>query len=314
VGHSSYGDIHMSLIPKHTSADEVPILCSQSPEMYASPPSNEDALQDAATEALGKWMTADAAPELLRLAQTLKNDKYRLRALRGYIRVARQLKLKNDERIAMCRSALPLVTRLEDRHLVRVPTAGSTFVRSAPSPRESPSDSRPIWAMGTGARSSTKRAATACSRRPPRRPRFAPMPGTITAFAARAVAFNCGSMALPRSITRKPTQVSRCVASLRCRSRPIVPPKPGIGTSASGNCNRWRIGTPRQRGKGCAVPLAGSSRSSRLPLLFRRRDDAHVRSVPPHGHVSTSNACARRPRFRAGRPAARDSRCAVRAP
>jgi hypothetical protein len=37
VGHSSYGDIHMSLMPKHTSADEVPILSSQSPEMYASP-------------------------------------------------------------------------------------------------------------------------------------------------------------------------------------------------------------------------------------------------------------------------------------
>jgi hypothetical protein len=27
----------MSLMPQHTSADEVPILSSQSPEMYASP-------------------------------------------------------------------------------------------------------------------------------------------------------------------------------------------------------------------------------------------------------------------------------------
>ena len=39
---------------------------------------------------LGEWMTVDAAPVLLDLAKTAPEEKYQIRALRGYIRLARQ--------------------------------------------------------------------------------------------------------------------------------------------------------------------------------------------------------------------------------
>ena len=67
----------------------------------AAEDANED-LQDAATRVLGEWMSADAAPELLKLAKTLRNDKLRIRALRGYIRIARQMNLPAEQKLAMC--------------------------------------------------------------------------------------------------------------------------------------------------------------------------------------------------------------------
>ena len=38
--------------------------------------------------------------------------KYRIRALRGYIRIARQLSMTPDERMTVCRQALALAERL----------------------------------------------------------------------------------------------------------------------------------------------------------------------------------------------------------
>jgi len=63
-------------------------------------------------------MTADAAPALLELASTAKDGKYQTRALRGYIRIARQLEVPADQRIAMCAKALPLCQRDDERRLV----------------------------------------------------------------------------------------------------------------------------------------------------------------------------------------------------
>ena len=50
-------------------------------------------------------MTADAAPVLLELA-TSGPKAFRVRCLRGYIRIPRQLKVDDDQRLAMCRKAL----------------------------------------------------------------------------------------------------------------------------------------------------------------------------------------------------------------
>ena len=75
-------------------------------------------VQDAAIRVLGEWMTADAAPALLELASTAKDGKYQTRALRGYIRIARQLEVPADQRIAMCAKALPLCQRDDERRLV----------------------------------------------------------------------------------------------------------------------------------------------------------------------------------------------------
>lgn len=86
--------------------------------VVAAAKSNDDDMQDAGTRLLGTWLTADAAPAMLDLAKTLPKGKYQIRALRGYVRIARQLNLKPAERIAVCRNALAIAKRSEDRRLV----------------------------------------------------------------------------------------------------------------------------------------------------------------------------------------------------
>lgn len=78
----------------------------------------DDAICDAATRLLGQWSTADAAPAMLKLARTLTNDKYKVRALRGYVRIARQLDMTPGERVAVCRNTLAIAQRDDDRLLV----------------------------------------------------------------------------------------------------------------------------------------------------------------------------------------------------
>jgi len=79
--------------------------------------SGSDDMQDAATRVLGGWMSPDAAPVLLDLAKT-GNDKYKIRCLRGYIRIVRQFGLPDDQRLAMCRQAMDVATRDDERRLV----------------------------------------------------------------------------------------------------------------------------------------------------------------------------------------------------
>ena len=75
-------------------------------------------LQDTATRLLGKWMTTDAAPVLLNLAQNAREEKYKIRALRGHIRIARQFNLSAEQRAEMCRTALEAAQRDAERLLV----------------------------------------------------------------------------------------------------------------------------------------------------------------------------------------------------
>ena len=79
--------------------------------------SPDDLLQDAATRLLGEWLTADAAPELLGLAKTLASGKYRIRALRGYIHIARQLNMTPEDRLEVCRNTLAIAERPEEKFL-----------------------------------------------------------------------------------------------------------------------------------------------------------------------------------------------------
>jgi hypothetical protein len=78
---------------------------------------DEDSSADAATQALGKWLTPDAAPVLLELAQS-GNEKYRVRCLRGYIRIIRQFGLRAGQRLQMSKKAFAAATRDEERQLV----------------------------------------------------------------------------------------------------------------------------------------------------------------------------------------------------
>lgn len=101
--------------------------------MAAAARSGEEALEDAATRLLGKWMTADAAPVLLDLATAQPGGRFKTRALRGYIRIARQFVLPEGERATMCRKAIAAATDDADRKavleiLVRYPCAATLAV------------------------------------------------------------------------------------------------------------------------------------------------------------------------------------------
>jgi HEAT repeat protein len=74
--------------------------------------------QDAATRILGTWIGADVGPVLLDLARTINNEKYKIRVLRGYIRIASQFGLPHDEKMDMCTKALAVAQRNDERDLV----------------------------------------------------------------------------------------------------------------------------------------------------------------------------------------------------
>ena len=88
----------------------------------------DETIEDAATRVLGEWLTPDAAPALLRIAREATHEKYRIRALRGAIRILRQMDIPDPQRLVMCREAMQLAQRDEERALVvealgRIPSA-----------------------------------------------------------------------------------------------------------------------------------------------------------------------------------------------
>ncbi len=96
--------------------------------MTASVNSANPQIKDAATRVLGSWPNADAAPALLNIARNDSEARYQIRALRGYLRIARQLQLPDAERLVMFRTAMELARRDEERRLAmdvltRIPSA-----------------------------------------------------------------------------------------------------------------------------------------------------------------------------------------------
>lgn len=80
--------------------------------------SNNDLLQDESSKLLGKWMTADVAPVLLDLSKTAPGEKYQVRAMRGYLRVARQFVMPEAERLVMCQKAFDAAQQTAEKRLV----------------------------------------------------------------------------------------------------------------------------------------------------------------------------------------------------
>jgi HEAT repeat protein len=78
---------------------------------------NNEQLQDVATRVLGEWMNVDAAPVLLDLAKNAASEKYQVRALRGYIRLARQFDMPDAQRAEMSANALAVATRPDEQKL-----------------------------------------------------------------------------------------------------------------------------------------------------------------------------------------------------
>ena len=74
---------------------------------------------DTATRVLGEWTTVDAADALLQVARECESPKYRPRALRGYLRLVRQIgELTVDERETMLDAVRPLAVRPEEQELI----------------------------------------------------------------------------------------------------------------------------------------------------------------------------------------------------
>jgi hypothetical protein len=83
--------------------------------VVAAAKSSDDTMQDTATRLLGKWLSADAAPAMFDLATTLPEGKYKIRALRGYVRIAGQLNMTPDDRMTVCRNVLAIAERSDDK-------------------------------------------------------------------------------------------------------------------------------------------------------------------------------------------------------
>jgi HEAT repeat protein len=79
---------------------------------------SDPVLQDTGSRVLGEWMTLDAAPLLLDLVKSAPSDKYQGRALRGYLRLARQFAKSDKERAEMCQNALDASGRAAEQQLV----------------------------------------------------------------------------------------------------------------------------------------------------------------------------------------------------
>jgi HEAT repeat protein len=80
--------------------------------------SSDESMRDLSTKLLGEWMTIDVAPVLLDLATKGPMDRFQIRALRGYIRVARQFVMPEDQRIEMCQTAMEAAKNVAEQRLV----------------------------------------------------------------------------------------------------------------------------------------------------------------------------------------------------
>lgn len=78
----------------------------------------DEQIMDAATRALGDWPNPDVADGLLSLCSSIETPKYKIRALRAYIRIFRQFGLPNEQRLKMARDAFGLSTRNDEKVLV----------------------------------------------------------------------------------------------------------------------------------------------------------------------------------------------------
>jgi hypothetical protein len=86
--------------------------------LAAAAKSSDPSLQDHASRLLGRWNSVDAAPVLLDLAKSAPEAKYQVRALRGYIGLARKFAMPEAERVAMCQAAFQAATQPAEQKLV----------------------------------------------------------------------------------------------------------------------------------------------------------------------------------------------------
>lgn len=85
--------------------------------LAAAAKSADPQLQDTASRLLGTWNSVAAAPVLLNLAKTGPAEKYRVRALRGYLGLARKFSMPAAQRAEMCQNAFNATSRISEHKL-----------------------------------------------------------------------------------------------------------------------------------------------------------------------------------------------------
>jgi HEAT repeat protein len=83
---------------------------------------NDAELKDKATAILGQWRSPQdlklVAAACLKLAKESKENKFKVRGLRGYIRLARQFSMSEEQRLQICQEVYDLADRDEDKILI----------------------------------------------------------------------------------------------------------------------------------------------------------------------------------------------------
>ena len=83
---------------------------------------NNTQLVDKATHVLGAWDSPDTMEEIadsmLKVAKQSREERFRIRGIRGYVRLARQFSYPEDQRIAMIKTAFDTATRPDDKGLI----------------------------------------------------------------------------------------------------------------------------------------------------------------------------------------------------
>ncbi len=80
--------------------------------------SDRPEIRSAAIRALGAWNSAEAAPDLLQLAQSATDPVEKVLSLRSYLALATDSDLKPDARLDMCRQASALIKTPEEEKLL----------------------------------------------------------------------------------------------------------------------------------------------------------------------------------------------------
>lgn len=84
----------------------------------AAAKSADATLQDVGSRLLGKWNSVEAAPVLFDLAKTAPREQYQVRALRGYIGLARKFAMPEEQRVEMCQKAFDAARQPAEQKLV----------------------------------------------------------------------------------------------------------------------------------------------------------------------------------------------------
>ena len=75
-------------------------------------------IQDAAVRALSEWPSRDVAPDLLAIAKSGQNQTQQVLALRGYVRLVKEQRLNNAEKVAMYKDALAAAKRPDEKKMI----------------------------------------------------------------------------------------------------------------------------------------------------------------------------------------------------